>query len=306
MDFWQLVLLGAIAGFTIFLGLPLAVLQNVSAKKKGFLNAFAIGILIFLIIDVFSHAWESASDAATSALAGKSSVNDAVFDYAAMFGGLAISLLGLVWYESRYMPKPIMPSFAENIPKKNNPSINLESVKPSSVSNPGSSNSSSQLQQQQQLIQTRIAYKLAMMIAIGIGAHNFSEGLAIGQSYATGAIGLAIVLIVGFGSHNATEGFGIAGPLTSLVKKPNVRFLVMAGLIGGGPTFVGTIVGSLWISTIAYILFLSIAGGALIYVSMLMYNSGRRQTTNAVIMTGIFVGMCIGFITDLIVTLGGA
>jgi ZIP family zinc transporter len=80
----------------------------------------------------------------------------------------------------------------------------------------------------------------------------------------------------------------------------------MAGLVGGGPTFVGTIVGSLWISTIAYILFLSIAGGALIYVSMLMYNSGRRQTTNAVIMTGIFVGMCIGFITDLIVTLGGA
>jgi ZIP family zinc transporter len=57
-----------------------------------------------------------------------------------------------------------------------------------------------------------------MMIAMGIGFHNFSEGLAIGQSYASGAIGLAIILIIGFGAHNATEGFGIAGPLTGLVK----------------------------------------------------------------------------------------
>ena len=60
-----------------------------------------------------------------------------------------------------------------------------------------------------------------MMIAIGIGAHNFSEGLAIGQSYVSGAIGLAILLIIGFADHNATEGFGIAGPLTGLVKKPS-------------------------------------------------------------------------------------
>jgi ZIP family zinc transporter len=143
------------------------------------------------------------------------------------------------------------------------------------------------------------------MIAIGIGAHNFSEGLAIGQSYISGAIGLAILLIIGFGSHNATEGFGIAGPLTGLVRKPRIRFLIMVGLIGGGPTFVGTIVGSLWNSTIAYVLFLSMAGGALVYVSMLMYNSGRRQTTNNIMMLGIFVGLCAGFVTDLIVTLGG-
>ncbi len=59
-------------------------------------------------------------------------------------------------------------------------------------------------------------------------------------------------------------------------------------------------------SNVAYILFLSIAGGALIYVSMLMYNSGRKQTTNNVMMLGIFVGVCAGFATDLVVTLGGA
>src|SRR5208283_4411376 len=108
---------------------------------------------------------------------------------------------------------------------------------------------------------------------IGIGAHNFSEGLAIGQSYASGAIGLALILIIGFAAHNATEGFGIAGPLTGLSKRPSLRFLAVTGLVGGGPTFLGTVLGSLWSSTLVYILFLAIAGGALIYVSMLMYNS---------------------------------
>ena len=120
------------------------------------------------------------------------------------------------------------------------------------------------------------------------------------------SLALAILLIVGFGTHNATEGFGIAGPLTGMVRKPRIRFLIMVGLIGGCPTFIGTIAGSLWNSTVAYVLFLSIAGGALVYVSMLMYNSGRRQTTNNILMLGIFAGMCAGFLTDLMVTLGGA
>jgi ZIP family zinc transporter len=114
------------------------------------------------------------------------------------------------------------------------------------------------------------------------------------------------LLIIGFGAHNATEGFGIAGPLTGLNKKPNIRFIILLGLIGGGPTFLGTLVGSLWASTIASILFLSIAGGALIYVSMLMYNTGRLQTTNTILMTGIFFGLMAGFITDLIISLSGA
>lgn len=299
MDFWQLVLLGAIAGFTIFLGLPLALLRNVSAKKKGFLNAFATGILVFLIIDVFSHAWETASGSATDALAGKVSIGSATLNLLALFGGLAIGLLGLVWYESKYMkkPMPVQSRKQDYGPVENLPSLmgdGTDSIAKVNVNN-----------HSQQLLHTN-AYRVAMMIAIGIGAHNFSEGLAIGQSYATGAIGLAIILIIGFGSHNATEGFGIAGPLTNLSKRPKLGFLVLAGLIGGGPTFLGTVIGSLWVSEVASIFFLSLAGGALIYVTMLMYNSGRSQTTNAVLMLGIFVGICAGFVTDLIVTLGGA
>jgi zinc transporter, ZIP family len=317
MDYWQLILLGSIAGFTIFLGLPLAVLQNLSTKKKAFLNAFSIGILVFLIIDVFSHAWESAETAASDAFAGKSPIRDAIFDLVAMFGGIAIGLLGLLWYESKYMNKPIKQQ--QQLSRKLSTAEGEKTLSDSSGGVSGIATGGAelteqqqqrQLQQQKQLWQQQqqeaTAYRVAMMIALGIGTHNFSEGLAIGQSYVSGATGLAILLIIGFGAHNTTEGFGIAGPLTGLVKKPRIRFLILAGLIGGGPTFIGTILGSLWNSPIAYILFLSIAGGALVYVSFLMYNSGRRQITNNILMLGIFVGLCAGFITDLIVSLGGA
>jgi ZIP family zinc transporter len=308
MDYWQLLLLGSIAGFTIFLGLPLAVLQNLSPRKKGFLNAFAIGILVFLIIDVFSHAWESAEGAANDAIAGKSSLSNAIDSLLAMFGGLGIGLLGLTWYESRYMRRRPTQSHRMffGAEEQGGAGAGVVTTSSSSIDHDHRHNHNERRQQQQQLLQEVNAYKLAMMIAIGIGAHNFSEGLAIGQSYVSGAIALAVLLIIGFGAHNATEGFGIAGPLTGLVKKPKIRFLILLGLIGGGPTLIGTIIGSLWTSTIASILFLSVAGGALIYVSMLMYNSGRKQTTNSVLMIGIFVGLFAGFITDLMIALAGA
>jgi zinc transporter, ZIP family len=289
IDYAQLLLLGAIAGFTIFLGLPLAILQNVSPRKKGFLNALSIGILLFLVIDVFSHAWNTATSVASSAFAGRGSSGDAALDLFAVFGGLALGLLGLVAYEARYMAKapPIVKARLQN--------------------GPGTSQLTATEQAQQiRTLQEHHPYRLAMMIAIGIGAHNFSEGLAVGQSYASGSVGLALLLIIGFGAHNTTEGFGIAGPLAGLIKRPTARFLAVAGLVGGGPTFVGTVVGSLWTSVFTYVLFLSLAGGAILYVSMLMYNSGRKQTTNQILMIGIFVGLCAGFLTDLIVTLGGA
>ncbi|MDQ6723726.1 MAG: ZIP family metal transporter, partial [Thermoproteota archaeon] len=255
------------------------------------------------------------------AYAGKSSTIDALFDTLAMFGGLAIGLLGLVFYETRFMKhqKKQRPSSTssilsikkgKNIPLFDNRQQDNDGIKGSSAATAVDIDADIEggggLQHQNQLIHETNAYKLSMMIAIGIGTHNFSEGLAIGQSFVSGAIGLALLLIIGFGSHNATEGFGIAGPLTGLTNRPKIRFIILLGLIGGGPTFLGTIIGSLWISNVAYILFLSIAGGALIYVAMLMYNSGRMLATNNIMMTGIFIGLCIGFITDLIITLGGA
>jgi ZIP family zinc transporter len=295
IDYVQLLILGAIAGFTIFLGLPLATLQSVSARTKGFLNAIAIGILVFLIIDVFSNAWNTAGAAALSAFRGETSATGAVLDLIALFAGLSVGLLGLTFYEKHYMGTPhhVAESRALDHSASSAGAGTTDSYKQRAVSIVGEPQAT--------------AYKISMMIAIGIGAHNFSEGLAIGQSYASGAIGLALILVIGFGAHNATEGFGIAGPLTGLAHRPSARFLATAGLIGGGPTFLGTLTGSLiGVSNFTYILFLSIAGGALVYVTLLMYSSGRRQVSNDVLMVGILLGMCAGFITDLVVTLGGA
>src|SRR5690242_13125918 len=87
----------------------------------------------------------------------------------------------------------------------------------------------------------RRALQTGMVIATAIGLHNFAEGLAIGVSAKTGEVALATVLIIGFGLHNATEGFGIVGPLGGV--RPSWGWLGLAGLIAGGPTLLGTIVG---------------------------------------------------------------
>jgi ZIP family zinc transporter len=274
IDYIQLLVLGAIAGFTIFLGFPIALMKT-SQKNKAFLNALAIGILVFLVVDVFGHAWETVTNAVANSFAGKVPMANGIALLIAMFAGIAIGLIGLALYESRYMKTTAKTETLENsIAGKSE--IQIDS------------------------------YRLAMMIAIGIGAHNFSEGLAIGQSYAAGVIGLALLLIIGFGAHNATEGFGILGPLTSSERRPPLSFLIKLGLIGGGPTFLGTLIGSLWVSPILYVLFLAFAGGALIFVILLMYTVVVRQTSNAMVMTGVFSGLLFGFITDLIVSLGGA
>ncbi len=295
IDYAQLLLLGAIAGLTIFLGLPMALLPNVSRMKKGFLNALAMGILVFLITDVLSAAWQPTKLAAVAGYTGKGPVTDAVIDLLALFGGLGLGLLGLALYEQRYLRRIISTRKKLAAREENN-----DQGKP----NPVGPQDKTQQQHGAEIFTS--PRHLATMIAVGIGLHNFSEGLAIGQSYASGAVALAVVLIVGFGAHNATEGFGIAGPLTGIPEKTQISFLAKMGIIGGSPTFIGTLVGSVWVSQLTYIMFLSLAGGALIYVTLLMYNTARRESRNDLIMVGLFIGLLAGFLTDLIVSLGGA
>ena len=146
--------------------------------------------------------------------------------------------------------------------------------------------------------------RLALMIATGIGLHNFSEGLAIGQSAGRGEIAFAALLIVGFGLHNATEGFGIVGPLVG-GDRPSWAFIGLAGLIGGGPTFIGTIVGYYFLSSAMFVLFLSLAAGALVYIIGELLHINRRPGTKFQAGLGLFVGFIFGYITDLILTIAG-
>ena len=137
------------------------------------------------------------------------------------------------------------------------------------------------------------------MIATGIGLHNFSEGLAIGQSAGRGEIAFATVLIIGFGLHNATEGFGIVGPLAG-GERPSWSFLGLVGLIGGGPTFLGTIVGYFFTSTPMSVLFLSLAAGALVYILGELFYINRRPGTKFSAGLGLFIGFMFAYLTDLI------
>ena len=141
-----------------------------------------------------------------------------------------------------------------------------------------------------------------MMIATGLGLHNLSEGLAIGQSAATGAVAFALVLVIGFSLHNITEGFAIAAPLATDGSRPSWGFLLIAGLIGGGPTFVGTVVGYVFTSTNVYVLFLALAAGALLYVVNEMFHIGRRLNSPAAMAWGLLIGFLLAYATDLFLT----
>ena len=142
-----------------------------------------------------------------------------------------------------------------------------------------------------------------MTIAVAIGLHNFAEGLAIGVSAKAGAIGLTTVLIIGFGLHNATEGFGIVGPLGDV--RPSWRWLVLAGLVGGGPTFLGTLVGYQVHSDPVELCFYALAGGAILYVVGEIWTGMRRYGHRTLGLYMLALGFLVGVATDLIVSYGG-
>ncbi len=118
------------------------------------------------------------------------------------------------------------------------------------------------------------------------------------------ALQLALVLIIGFGLHNMTEGFGIAGPLTG--QPVSWKFVALLGLIGGGPTFLGTVVGIIFHSPQVFILFLALAAGAIIYVVAELLGVARRFKAPELVMWGLLIGFLLGYATDLMVTFGGA
>jgi ZIP family zinc transporter len=251
--------LGAIAGATIFLGLPIAKVRGLPKAVQAFLNAFATGILVFLLWDILTHA-AGPVEAALGHKQGQSFLAMAI-----IFAlGIAAGLLGLVYF-NRSLFSHLRQATASPSPRS-----------------------------------------LSLAIATGLGLHNFSEGLAIGESAHVGALAFTGVLAVGFALHNITEGFGIAAPMTSESKPVSWRFLGLAGLIGGGPTFIGTWIGTLASSPYISVAFLAIAAGALLYVLNELFNLGRKLSSPPTFAWGLLLGFLTAYATDLLlIAVGG-
>jgi ZIP family zinc transporter len=300
--------LAAVSGFTIFLGLPVAVMKRVGASLKGFLNAITIGVLIFILIEVLPEA----KNFAESAMISSSTVG--LSYVAALVVGLALGIFGLVAYEMRFIKVRQRRSLGSSSSKGSSRSaksatINLGSAQAAGGLAPtGSAAASTELTPKPiptQLLGSEEARQLALTIAIGIGVHNFTEGLAIGQTYITSAtLAISYLLIIGFAIHNSTEGFGIAAPMAGYI--PSWKYLAMLGLIGGGPTFVGALIGAVWqTNNLMLTFFLSLAAGALIYIIAGMFYVARRQTSNHLFMLGVFIGFFVAYGTDLFLALKG-
>ena len=149
---------------------------------------------------------------------------------------------------------------------------------------------------------------IALMISIGIGLHNFGEGLAIGASVVLGEIALSTFLIVGFMLHNTTEGFAIVAPLAKARVRRMVGKLIIMGLIAGVPTIIGTWIGGFIYSPVAAIIFLSIGAGAIFQVVFLIYQGMVRAEadrgkilSDASIIAGFAAGMLIMYVTGLMI-----
>ncbi|MDQ2845385.1 MAG: ZIP family metal transporter [Actinomycetota bacterium] len=279
-------LLGLIAGGTILLGLPVGRLRRPAPGLRVFLNATAVGVLMFLFWDVLAAAWQPI-DSALGAVHDGGGPLGPVFGFGALFaGGLAVGLLGLVGYD-RYL-------------------------KARTGSNGPGAMAASESTTRRGVAGWSAAKRLSLLIAVGIGLHNFAEGLAIGQAAASNAIALATVLVIGFALHNATEGFGIVAPLAAdqdingVDSRPSWGFLLAMAAIGGGPTFVGTAVGHSFTSAPVSVVFLTLAAGSIVYVIAQLLGVAARARRTDLVAYGLLLGLLAGFVTDAVVTAGGA
>ena len=275
MSFGQTLLLGAIAGFTIFLGLPLGRYRGADVRLKAAFMAIATGILLFLFFDVVSHGWLPVEEAAE-----EHEWTDLVGFGLVFGGGIIAGLMSLVYYD-RWMGRH----------------------RQRSMLGPGAASAAEF--ERSWVGRLTAGQWLALLIATGIGVHNFAEGLAIGQSAAADEIGLALALVIGFAAHNATEGFGIVGPMAGEPEPPSWGYLGLLGVIGGAPTFVGTLIGRSWTNEWLEVAFLAVAAGSILYVVIELLGVLRRSEVKLLVAWMLLLGLFLGFGTELIIEAAG-
>jgi zinc transporter, ZIP family len=287
MSFAETAALGALAGLTIYIGLPLGRMESVGTRMRVCLAMLSVGILAFIFMDVTSNAQGIVAGALDAFKNKNGSLGHVLGLFALLAAGFTTGVAGISAVERRLRDRPLPPPIAGGAVSEAAAAI-------------GGLREADAAEQETR----RRALRTGMVIAVAIGLHNFAEGLAIGVSAKSGAIGLATVLIIGFGLHNATEGFGIVGPLGGV--RPTWKWLAVAGLVAGGPTFLGTLVGYQVSSSELELLFYALAGGAVLYVIGEIWTGMRRYGYRTLGLYMLAAGFVLGVATDLVVTYGGA
>jgi zinc transporter ZupT len=153
----------------------------------------------------------------------------------------------------------------------------------------------------------RSGWVMALLIAVGIGLHNFGEGLAIGSAFALGEAALGTLLIVGFTLHNTTEGLAIVAPLARERERASIADLLKLGLIGGVPTIAGAWLGGFVYSPVWSVLFLAVGVGAIAQVVVQIVRQMSKGTTTTAtlgrgpVLAGLFAGFAVMYVTGMLV-----
>ena len=261
-------------------------IRRLSANKYNFFLSLTAGLLVFLGIDALLES----NEIAVKSLAPAFNAQMLIIIVA------IVSFLTLLFVSQKLIQrasKPLKPEIEYDPKHSSHPVSNLE------ITDTDSSHTSLQ----QQLLIKPLA--ISMMISIGIGLHNFGEGLAIGAAVLLGEVALSSFLIVGFTLHNTTEGLAIVAPMAKTRRIPIIKLIIM-GLIAGVPTILGAWIGGFLYSPIATIIFLSIGAGAIFQVVysigswMYQTNGGRGLLNNPSIIIGFALGMLVMYLTGLL------
>jgi len=247
VGFGETLLLSAVMGLSIYLSLPVVLSKSVGRRNTSLLNAVAIGILIFLIGDVFLDAAASLYNGSLYGY-GSSPFYDMVFTASMAIGFLVLLFAG---HRGKMTLTPT---------------------------------------------------QLTLIIALGIGFQNLTEGLLFGAlGVALGLTGATLVVLVGFILQNLTEGFPIASPLLGATEG-KTPLIAGALMIGGLPTILGGAVGYYYNSTVFDLIFYGVAIGTMLYVILPMLRSLLRESESSrlgIAYAGVFLGFVLGFVVNL-------